>query len=561
MASHDNTDLHARLAQLLAAGENEVVEFKEATDTYSTSDIGKYFSAIANEANLRSTDAGWLVFGVRDKPRTVVGTAYREDTPRLLSLKQQITDGIEPATSFRDIHVLHTPQGRVVMFEIPAAPRGMPIAWQGHFYARNHDSLVPLSLVKQDQIRRQEAAQDWSAGVCPQATADDLDPTALAKARDIFVSRYGNRIPESTIRGWDVAEFLAQAKLTFQGGMTRTALLLLGKRQSTHHLSPHVAELTWKLEGPEHAYEHFHPPFLLETSALYQRIRNLRLSLLPPGQLIPIDIQKYDQAIVLEALHNCIAHQDYRACERVLVTERSGELEFSNAGSFYDGQPTDYVLGNRTPRSYRNRFLTEAMVTLRMMDTMGFGIREVMFKGQARRYLPMPDYDLSDPGHVTMRLPGRFIDANYSRMLLAHEDFSLAEILALDRVQKQQPISDDTLKALRRRGLIEGRKPTLHLSAKVAAATDNKGSYIRHRRQDDAHYRHLILDYLAQFGEASRQDLRELLMPKLPDALNTEQKEHKIHNLTTALRKTGQIERVGTSLQHARWRRPLKPAP
>jgi ATP-dependent DNA helicase RecG len=238
----------------------------------------------------------------------------------------------------------------------------------------------------------------------------------------------------------------------------------------------------------------------------------------------------------------------------VLVIERSGELEFSNAGGFFDGQPQDYVLNSRTPRHYRNRFLAQAMVTLRMMDTMGFGIREVMFKGQARRYLPMPDYDLREPGHVTVRLPGRFIDENYSRLLLAHEDFTLADIFALDRVQKRQPINDEAIKNLRRRGLIEGRKPALHLSAKVAAATDDKGRYIRHRRQDDAHYRHLILDYLAQFKEASRQDLRDLLMPKLPEAMNIEQREHKIHNLTTALRKSGQIERVGTSLQHARWR-------
>jgi ATP-dependent DNA helicase RecG len=163
-----------------------------------------------------------------------------------------ITDGIEPATSFREIHVLSTPQGRVVLFEIPAA-------WQGRFYARNHDSLSPLSLVKQDQIRLQDASQDWSAVVCPHATVDDLDPAALAKARDIFASRYSSRIPEATIRGWSNAECLAQAKLTIQGGITRAALLLLGKPQATHHLSPHVVELTWKLEGPERAYEHFHP--------------------------------------------------------------------------------------------------------------------------------------------------------------------------------------------------------------------------------------------------------------------------------------------------------------
>lgn len=552
MARVDDS-LPALLNTLLAAGESEVVEFKETHDNFSLSDIGKYFSAIANEANLRGLEAGWLVFGVNDKSHIVTGTRFREEPARLMALKQQITDGIEPSTSFKDIHVAHAPAGRVVLFEIPAAPRGMPIAWQGHFYARNHDSLVPLSLVKQDLIRQQGGAQDWSAAICPDAGLSDLDPEAVAKARELFKARFKSRLSEADIDSWSDAAFLDRAKLTINGRITRTTLLLLGKAESTHHLSPHVAELTWKLEGPERAYEHFHPPFLLQTSALYQRIRNLRLSFLPPGQLIPVDIPKYEQAIVLEALHNCIAHQDYTACERVLVTERSGELEFSNAGGFFDGTPDDYVLGNRTPRRYRNRFLTEAMVTLRMMDTMGFGIREVMFKGQARRYLPMPDYDLSDAKHVVLKLAGRFLDENYSRLLLTHDDFTLADILALDRVQKHLPINDDAIRALRRRGMIEGRKPALHLSAKLAEATDDKGRYIRHRRQDDAHYRHLILDYLRQFKTASRDDLRDMLLPVLPAILSVEQKENKLKNLLAALRRDGAIVRDGPPTK-ALWR-------
>lgn len=538
---------------LIVAWESEVLEFKDANDNFSTSDIGKYFSAIANEANLRDRASGWLVFGVSDKTHTIIGTTYREDSNRLMSLKQQIADGVDPSTTFRYIHVLSTPLGRVVMFEIPAAPRGIPIAWHGHYYARNHESLASLALNKLDEIRAQGAADDWSAVICKGATVADLDPAALARARELFVVRHKERIPEDTIRTWDWPTFLDATKLTIHGQITRTAVLLVGRRESTHYLSPYVAELTWKLEGEELDYEHFHPPFLLETSRLYQRIRNRRLSLLPPGQLVPVDIQKYDQRIVLEALHNCIAHQDYRACERVIVIERVGELSFQNAGGFFDGKPSDYVLGGRTPRRYRNRFLAEAMMQLRMIDSMGFGIREVMFRGQARRYLPLPDYDLSESDHVVLRLPGRFIDENYSRLLLTHGDFQLEDIIALDHIQKGEAPDDTVLRALRKRGLVEGRKPALHISATVAEATDLKAQYIRTRRQGDEHYRKLILDYLGQWKEAGRDDVRALLLPLLPAALNAEQKEHKVHNLLTALRKAGRIERVGP-LRRAKWR-------
>jgi len=347
------------------------------------------------------------------------------------------------------------------------------------------------------------------------------------------------------MRSWDGATFLDQARLTLRGGITRACLLLLGREQATTLLNPYVAELSWKLEGSERGYEHFHPPFLLNTSRLFQRVRNLRLSLLPSGQLIPVDIPKYDERIVLEALHNCIAHQDYNCCERVLVIERLGELEFQNAGEFFDGTPDDYIRGNRSPRRYRNRFLAEAMVTLRMIDTMGFGIREVMWKGQANRYLPLPDFDLSEPGHVVLRIQGRFIDENYSRTLLTHADLPWPDVLALDTIQKGKLPDDAVVHELRHRGLVEGRKPRLHVAADIAAATETEAEYIRHRAFDDRYFCDLVLEYLGKFGEGQRADFERLLDGKLSDLLNGKQKKTKIMNLLQRLRRAGKIQSAG----------------
>lgn len=541
----DQVELKSLLDELIARWEGEVVEFKQADKDYKTSEIGRYFSALANEANLRGAESSWLIFGVNNKSRTVVGTNYRPDTEQLNGLKHQMAQGTEPSITFRAIHELHHADGRVLLFEIPAAPRGMPVAWQGHFYARAGESLTSLGLDKQDGIRNQTLAQDWTAQLVSGATLDDLDDEAVNKARESFAKKYANRVSVEAVMGWPLRTFLDRARVTRDGHITRATLLLLGKAESAWRLNPHPAQLTWSLEGPERAYEHFGLPFLLNTTRLYQRIRNIQLRILPQDELLPVEVSKYDQKIVLEALHNCIAHQDYSRNGRVVVTEQQDRLIFINEGGFYDGQPDEYVQGTKIPRRYRNPFLAQAMAELNMIDTMGYGIRD-MYVGQARRYFPMPDYDLSEQNTVQMTLYGSVVDIAYSRLLIQKTDLPLTDVLALDRVQKKLPIPEDTAAHLRKAGLIEGRKPKYIVAARVAAATASKADYIRTRAQDDEFYAKLLTDYLEKFGEASRAEINKLLLDKLSDVLDAGQKEKKIANLLTKLRRAGRITNTGS---------------
>lgn len=540
----DPAALRQKLTDLIATWENEVVEFKEASNSYPTSDIGKYFSALSNEANLKGADAGWLVFGVRNKSRTVVGSDYRIAPEHLQSLKQQIAEGADPTTTFRNIYEITVDGHRVVLMEIPPAPRGIPIAWQGHYFARAGESLSPLGLAKQDEIRAQTLDSDWSAQVVAGATLDDLDPQAVERARRDFALKHQNRIDAEEVRGWPVATLLDRAKVTQRGQVTRTALLLLGRAESAYLLSPHPAQITWKLVGQETAYEHFGPPFLLSTSQLYQRIRNIQLRLLPDDELLPHEVSKYDQKVVLEALHNCIAHQDYRQNQRIIVTERPDRLVFENAGHFYEGAPEDYVRGDKTPRGYRNPYLVQAMVELNMIDQMGYGIQR-MYEMQRRRYLPMPDYEVAGDA-VVMTLYGGVVDPAYTRVLMEHGGLKLADVLALDRVQKGLEVPDEAVRVLKRKGLIEGRRPRYRVSSTVAAASGKKAAYIKTRAFDDQHYADMLMQYLREFGTASRKDVDDLLWDKLSDALDEAQKANKIGNLLSGLRRKGVIFNAGS---------------
>jgi ATP-dependent DNA helicase RecG len=535
----DHAALEAQLGLLISNWEDEVVEFKRGRDVFSSGKLGEYVSALSNEANLRGRARGWLVFGVDNESRAVVGTTYKEDLERLQADKMQVLHGTGSFT-FRDIHVLQHTGGRVVLFEVPAAPRGMPIAWHGHYYGRAGESLVALGQDKLDEIRSQTLATDWTAQIVEGASLNDLDPEALSQARERFAAKHANM----DVANWNDATLLDRARVTINGGITRAALLLLGKAESAWRLSPHPVEITWNLIGEERAYEHFGPPFLLATSRLFSKVRNIQVRLLPENELIAHEVAKYDQKVVLEALHNCVAHQDYSRNARVIVTEYPDRLLFENVGTFYEGAPEDYVSGEKRPPRYRNPFLAQAMTELNMIDHMGYGIHDI-YQRQRKRFFPLPDFDLTDD-MVRLTIHGRIVDPAYSRLLMQRTGLDLVDVLALDRVQKGLPITDDAIRHLRRNRLIEGRKPNFHVSAQVAAATSTMADYVRTRAQDDDFYAKLLKDYLAGAETASRHEVNQLLLNKLSDALTTEQKLKKIANLLTKFRRQGLIVNTGT---------------
>lgn len=62
---------------LIKHSESEVVEFKKAEKSFDFDDLGRYFSALSNEANLRGLEFAWLIFGYDENKHEVVGTSYK----------------------------------------------------------------------------------------------------------------------------------------------------------------------------------------------------------------------------------------------------------------------------------------------------------------------------------------------------------------------------------------------------------------------------------------------------------------------------------------------------
>lgn len=532
--------------------ETEWLEFKKAGNNFSFEKIGKYFSALGNEANLKKQRFGWLIFGVNDThPRQIVGTNYRRDRASLDQLKHEISGGTNGIT-FQEIYELYLPEGRVLLLQIPPAPAGIPIAWKGHFYGREGESLGPLAIHEIEEIRGQASMFDWSAEICAEASLEDLDKEALEIAKAKFAAKYPKLLELS--KNWDLSQFLDKTKLTRGGQITRAAILLLGKPEGAHFLLPNPAQITWKLDSDDKGYEHFGPPFLTAVEDIFQRIRNTKFRIQPFNRLIPYELTKYDSGTVLEALNNCLAHQDYSQNARIIITEKNDRLILQNIGDFYDGTVEDYVLRERTPERYRNPFLTQAMVSLDMIDTMGMGIRR-MFLTQRKRYFPLPEYDFSDRNHVVMTIYGKLIDENYSRMLIEKEDLSLAEVISLDKIQKKQELPHREVAVLRKKKLVEGRYPHVFVASGIAKATEQEVEYTRHRAFDKQYYKDMIFAFLRQHGEATPIDLQRLLFDKLSDLLSEKQRRDKVRNLLQEMAREGRIENVGGRGYGAVWKR------
>lgn len=541
-----STDIEAKLHELLSLSfETEVVEFKEAKNNYGFDKLGKYFSALCNEANLKGQPAGWLVLGVRDKDKSIVGTTVRSNPADLHSLKAEIADHTTGRLTFIEIYEISTKEGRVILFEIPAAPKGMPIAWKGHYYGRDGEQLHALNAEEYERIRTQVSSEDWSATVVEQAGLEDLAPEAIGKARTSYKTK--NPHLSAEIDQWSDLTFLNKAKVCIKGKITRTAILLLGKPESEHFLNPSTAKITWILrdrDNIEKDYAHFGSPLILNTEKVYQKIRNLKYRYIADSTLFPEEVDQYDPYIIREALNNCIAHQDYSLGGKINVVENEeGRLVFVNAGKFIPKSVEEVVISDAPEPKYRNPFLVEAMINLNMIDAIGSGIKR-MFIIQRRKFFPLPDYELLQD-KVKVTITGKVVDINYARKLASVSDLGLENIIALDKVSKSKELNDEEIRQLKSKNLIEGRKPNFHISATVAKATGEKGDYIKQRGIDDDYCQKIILDFLKKFGEGRRTDFEDILLDKLPDVLDENQKRHKIKNNLQKLRLKGIITPFG----------------
>ena len=549
-SDHDVLELIARIEKPY---KSEVIELKEAKSDFSFKDLGKYFSALSNEAILRGKQDAWLIFGM-DDDKVACGTSYREGNPaNLRSLKKEIADRANNRLTLREIHELRIDGKRVLAFQIPAATPGMPTAFNNAAWAREGESLGPLPIDKYEQIRQMQRP-DWSALEIENATFEDLDPAAVKKAIELFLSKH--RRHSGAFADMDDRTILDMANLTKNGKITPTTLILLGKPESTQLLNGMSPRITWTLyasNGSVTSYEHFKPPFLLAIDQVLGKIRNEKYRFNANGaSLFPFEADQYEPEIIRELLNNCIAHQDYSMQGRINVEEFEDHLVFLNEGSFIPGTIENAMQPGFKPSYYRNPFLSEAMVQMDMIDTIAMGIPKE-FQMQRKRYFPLPTYDLSDPTRVRVSVYGKTINESYSRLLYAKPDLPMDIVYLLDKVQKGAEITNEEAAELHRLKLIEGRYPHISITNTLASKTGQEVSYTRSKGLNEEACKALVIQMLSETGPAPRAKITALLSDLLPSGLTDAQKAKRVSNLLAKMKKVDKtIDSDGTG-KTARW--------
>lgn len=514
-------------------------EFKNLKNSFcgdEKNDVISYVSAIAN------MEGGDLVIGVHDKTLEIVGTdTYNYDKQKAILRLAERCVNLSTEDLYIDEFITDDTNRKVWVIHIPKHLPKRPVFAHNKAWQRIEDSLVEMTTERMSTILDEPifSETDWSAQIVSDATIDDLDEVAIAKARMMF-KKVHSRIPEAEVNAWTVETFLSKCGIMKNGGITRAAIILLGKYESAFKLRPAVVQVTWTRRDEKQDvvdYEHFTVPFILTVDEILSKIENLTMREMPGGTLFPDTMKQYDDYTIREALHNCIAHQDYTMQQRINFVENPTYLYYSNAGSFIPGT-LENALTNEEPQAYfRNECLCRAMVDFNMIDTVSRGIKK-MFNEQWRRHFPMPDYEIDAKNRkVSVRIYGNEINKQYTNLLKTNDSLTLWDCISLDAVQKGRAIHEDVAQNLLNRGLIEGEAPNYTISLGIAKATNQLQGYTKQKGLDKEKMKQMILQYLKNAGTdgAKRDSIYEYIKDVMPQVKTHEQQLRLLGDILSAL--------------------------
>lgn len=521
--------------------EDESLEFKEARKRYDFEKLVEYVVALANEGG------GKILLGVTDaRPRSVVGSAAFEAPERT---RAGIFDRLRLRVNVEEVR---HPDGRVVVVHVPSRDAGTAIHYNGKYFMRVGDNLLPMTGERLREIFA-ETGPDFSAEVCPGATIDDLDEGAVDKFRLLWSTHTRN----DALAQVAAERLLEDAGLLFNRSATYAALILLGTRSGlSRHLPQAEIIFEYRAREPSISYQQrveFRKGFFGHYEELVELI-NLRNETQEfVDGLFMRKIPTYSDAVVREGLLNAICHRDYRDGGSVFVRQYPRLLQIESPGGFPAGITEENVLRRQKPR---NRRIAESFAKCGMVERSGQGM-DRMFEQSILEGKRVPHFTGTDRHQVVLNLQGQIRDVRFLKLLEeigqeTLESFPVEDLLLLERTFHDEPVPEDLRSRLGRLvdlGILErvgrGRAVRYMPARRFYQIIGKKAAYTRRKGLDRDTNKALLLKHIAE----NRKDgcrLRELT-DVLP-ALSYDQ----VRNLLQDLKREGVIRAEGTRA-HARW--------
>lgn len=532
-----------QLREFMNSMEGENLEFKEASTNYHFERLAKYCAALSNEGG------GKMVLGVTDqRPRRVVGSrAFRQP--------ERTRRGLLEAIALRiDCSVVGHPDGRVLVFDIPEHPIGIPIAHKGIYWARGTDGLVPMS---PDRLRSilAEGGKDFSADTCAGASIADLDARAIEEFRRRWIDRAvsaGNEALAGRLANLPAEQLLRDIEAVVDDGITFAALALFGTRKA---LGKHLGQSEIIFEyrsseasGPAQHRQEYRQGFFSFYDDLWQVI-SLRNDVQHyQAGLFVFDIPTFAERTVREAILNAVSHRDYQLGGSVFIRQYARRLVVQSPGGFPPEVNLDNILDRQSPR---NRRIADIFAKCGLVERSGQGMN-LMFEQSIQQGKSVPDFAGTDQYQVVLTLDGQIRDPRFVQFLEkvdreTLDSFTTRDFLVLDLVHREQTIPDHLrprLQELKNKGIVEsisrGRGTRCILSRRYHAFAGEKGHYTRKRGLDRETNKALLLKHV-QDNPGTGSKLGELTQV-LP-ALSTRQ----VQRLLRELRARGHIHNVGVT--------------
>jgi ATP-dependent DNA helicase RecG len=380
-----------------ARSEYQNLEFKEAKTQFDNRKLYKYCVALGNEGG------GHLLLGIEDQaPRQVVGTAAFHDPVEMAAKLFQVL-------GFRvEIEEVSHPAGRVVVFTVPGRPRGTAYQYEGAYWMRAGEELVPMS---EDRLRGifAEGQPDWLS----QAALTDCDDDKVVQLLDTQSYFDLLHLPYPVNRTGVLERFENEKFIVRQGhGWTITNLggLLFAKKLEAFERLARKAARVIVYEGKNKLKTKSDKPGNRGYAVGFQGLVEFINGLVPSNEVIEQalrrEVKMFPEIAVRELVANALIHQDFNESgTSVMVEIYDDRMEISNPGK-------PFISPDRFIDEYqsRNERLADVMRRLGICEEKGSGVDKVIQAAEVFQ-LPAPDFRVGERRTVAVLFAHQTLDA------------------------------------------------------------------------------------------------------------------------------------------------------